>query len=106
MNDPMDFNGMLKQFRTIRKMAPIKDILKGIPGLGGHITDDALELVSDKEISRIEAIILSMTPQERREPDLLDVSRRQRIANGSGTSLRDVANLCGQLHQMRRGMRR
>jgi signal recognition particle subunit SRP54 len=104
----MDFNDMLKQFRMVKNLGSggIQKFLKMIPGLGGLIPNDALDRIGDKKICRIEAIILSMTPQERKDPDLLDVSRRQRIAAGAGVRLMDVGDLVAQLYAMRRGMRR
>lgn len=101
----LDFNDLLSQFRTIRKMGPIKNIMKMIPGLGSQIPEDALDKVNDKEINKIEAIILSMTPRERANPDLINGSRRRRVAAGSGTSVEQVNQLIKQLYEMRRGMK-
>jgi signal recognition particle subunit SRP54 len=104
----MDFNDMLSQYRMVKGLGSrwIASCLKMIPGLGGLLSKDALDKVHDKDICKIEAIILSMTPQERKDPDLLDVSRRQRIAAGAGVRLMDVGDLVAQLYAMRRGMRR
>ena len=101
----LDFNDLLSQFKTIRKMGPLKNVMKMIPGLSAAIPEDALDKVDDKEINKIEAIIYSMTPKERDNPDLLNGSRRRRIAAGSGTSVEQVNQLVKQLYDMRRGMK-
>ncbi|MFN8220953.1 MAG: signal recognition particle protein [Fimbriimonadales bacterium] len=101
----LDFHDMLSQFRTMRKMGPIKNVLKMIPGLGAQIPEDALDKVNDKQVNRIEAVILSMTPKERSNPDIINGSRRKRIAAGSGTSVEEVNNLIRQLYEMRKQMK-
>ncbi|MBX3119169.1 MAG: signal recognition particle protein [Fimbriimonadaceae bacterium] len=101
----LDFHDMLSQFKTIRKMGPIQNVLKMIPGLGAQIPEDALGKVNDKQINRIEAIILSMTAFERSNPDIINGSRRKRIATGSGTSVEEVNALLRQLYEMRKGMK-
>lgn len=101
----MDFHDMLSQFRTMRKMGPIKNVLKMIPGLGAQIPDEALEAVNDKKVNQVEAIILSMTSKERSNPDIINGSRRKRIAAGSGTSVEEVNNLIRQLYEMRKQMK-
>ncbi|MHC4476423.1 MAG: signal recognition particle protein [Planctomycetota bacterium] len=83
------FDDFLKQMQAVKKMGGIKDLLKMMPGMGG-LGD--LE-VDDGEIRQMEAIVYSMTAQERREPDLIDSSRRRRIAAGSGTEAHDVSGL-------------
>ncbi len=100
-----DFQDMLGQFRMIRKMGPIQNVLKMIPGLGSQIPEEALNGVDDGKIDRIEAIILSMTASERTNPDIINGSRRKRIAVGSGTSVEEVNGLVRQLHEMRKGMK-
>jgi signal recognition particle subunit SRP54 len=87
----------LKQLHAMKKMGSMKDILKMIPGLGSQIPAD----VDDSEIGRMEAIIQSMTVRERRNPDLIDGSRRRRIAKGSGTDQQDVSGLVKSFMQMR-----
>ncbi len=101
----MDFQDMLQQFKAIRKMGPIQNVLKMIPGLGAQLPEEALGKVNDKQINRIEAIILSMTPIERTNPDIINGSRRKRIATGSGTSVEEVNALIRQLYEMRKGMK-
>lgn len=100
-----DFNDMLMQFATMRRMGPIQNVLKMIPGLGAQIPQEALDGMNDKHVNRIEAIILSMTPRERSNPDLLNGSRRKRIAMGSGTKVEEVNSLIKQLYEMRRNMK-
>ncbi|MCX7798995.1 MAG: signal recognition particle protein [Fimbriimonadales bacterium] len=100
-----DFNDMLQQFRMVRKMGPLQNVLKMIPGLGAQIPEAELNKVDDRQLSRIEAIILSMTPDERRNPDIINGSRRRRVASGSGTSVEEVNNLVRQLYEMRRQMK-
>ncbi len=101
----VDFNDMLAQFKTMRKMGPIKNVLKMIPGLGAQLPEEAFDQISDKHINRIEAIIFSMTSKERSNPDIINGSRRKRIALGSGTSVEEVNALVKQLYDMRRGMK-
>ncbi len=100
-----DFNDMLQQFRMVRKMGPLQNVLKMIPGLGAQIPEAELNKVDDRQLSRIEAIILSMTPDERANPDIINGSRRKRVASGSGTSVEEVNNLVRQLYEMRRQMK-
>jgi signal recognition particle subunit SRP54 len=100
-----DFNDMLMQFKTVRKMGPIKNVLKMIPGLAAQIPEEALDNVNEGQVNRIEAIILSMTPKERSNPDIINGPRRKRIALGSGTSVEEVNNLVRQLYEMRRSMK-
>jgi signal recognition particle subunit SRP54 len=95
-----DFLGQLKQ---IRRMGPLTSILGMLPGVNSSMLKDAK--VDEKELDRIEAIILSMTPQERRLPHLIKGSRRLRIAKGSGTSVQQVNQLIKQFAQMRKVMK-
>ncbi|MGV3617162.1 MAG: signal recognition particle protein [Fimbriimonas sp.] len=100
-----DFDFMLQQFRMMRKMGPLKNVMKMIPGLSTHLPEEALDAVDDKQVNRIEAIILSMTAKERTNPDIINGSRRKRIAAGSGTSVEEVNHLIRQLYEMRRTMK-
>jgi signal recognition particle subunit SRP54 len=95
-----DFLGQLK---AIRKMGPLTSLLGMIPGLAGHQLQNMK--VDERELDRIQAIILSMTPEERRRPELINGSRRLRIARGSGTTVQHVNRLVKQFGQMRRVMR-
>jgi signal recognition particle subunit SRP54 len=93
----------LKQLKTIRRMGPLQSILGMMPGLAGHQLSQMK--VDERELDRVEAIILSMTPDERRRPELIKGSRRLRIARGSGTSVQAVNQLVKQFDQMRKLMR-
>src|SRR3982751_2185782 len=95
-----DFLGQLKK---IRRMGPLTSLLGMIPGLAGHQLSKMN--VDEKELDRVEAIVLSMTPYERRHPELIKGSRRLRIARGSGTTVQQVNQLVKQLEQMRKLMR-
>jgi signal recognition particle subunit SRP54 len=93
----------LKQLKTLRRMGPLQSILGMLPGLSGQQLSQMK--VDEREIDRVEAIILSMTPEERRRPELIKGSRRLRIAKGSGTSVQQVNQLVKQFDQMRKLMR-
>jgi signal recognition particle subunit SRP54 len=93
----------LDQLRTIRRMGPLTSLLGMIPGLGGAQLQNMK--VDERELDRIQAIILSMTPEERRRPELIKGSRRLRIARGSGTSVQQVSRLIKQFGQTRKIMR-
>ena len=84
------FDDFLKQMQAVKKMGGMKDMLKMLPGAGGKLGDMDIE---DGEIKQMEAIVYSMTARERREPELIDLSRRRRIAAGSGTGPNDVSGL-------------
>jgi signal recognition particle subunit SRP54 len=93
----------LKQLKTIRRMGPLQSILGMMPGLAGQQLSNMK--VDERELDRVEAIILSMTPEERRRPELIKGSRRLRIAKGSGTNVQAVNQLVKQFDQMRKLMR-
>jgi signal recognition particle subunit SRP54 len=93
----------LDQLKRLRKMGPLTSILGMIPGLAGHQLSKLQ--VDDRELDRVEAIILSMTPYERRHPEAIKGSRRLRIARGSGTSVQQVNQLVKQFGEMRKMMR-
>ena len=101
----LDFNDMLQTFRMMKKMGPMKNILKMVPGLAAAVPEEALDAINDKDTGRIEAIILSMTPKERSNPDIINGSRRKRIAAGAGTTVEEVNNLLKQFYGSRRGMK-
>ena len=101
-----DLNDMLEQFRSLRRMGPLSDVLGMIPGLNAIRGANNIQNVDEKRVSQVEAIILSMTPQERANPKILNGSRRRRIANGSGTSPSQVNQLLGQYRQMQKMMKR
>ncbi|MFM2105537.1 MAG: signal recognition particle protein [Chloroflexota bacterium] len=95
---------MLEQLQQVQRLGPIGQVLSMIPGLGG-MAKEAEAAVDRGELRRVEAIIRSMTPRERRDPDVLNASRRRRIAAGSGTTLPDVNRLVKQFGEMQRLMK-
>lgn len=97
-----DFDDFLKQMEQIKKMGNMKDLLGMIPGVGKAIKDVDID---DDSLKPIEAIIKSMTPTERANPELLNGSRKTRIASGSGTSIQEVNQLLKQFDQMRKMMK-
>ena len=97
-----DFDDFLGQIQQIKKMGNIKDLAGMIPGVGKAIKDVD---IPDDAFKSIEAIIQSMTPKERQNPDILNMSRKQRIAKGSGTDIQEVNRLIKQFDQMRKMMR-
>ena len=97
-----DFNDFLKQIQQIKKMGNIKDLAAMIPGVGKALKNVDID---DNAFKSIEAIIYSMTPAERQKPELLNTSRRQRIAKGSGTKVEDVNRLLKQFDQTRKMMK-
>src|SRR5262245_18469520 len=99
-----DFEDFLSAMQQMRKLGPLQQILAMIPGMGQIARDE--ELVSEKQLKQIEAIIFSMTRQERRNPDIIKGRRKERIAKGSGTKLQDVTALVGQFKQMQRMMKK
>ncbi|MBL8065720.1 MAG: signal recognition particle protein [Chthonomonadaceae bacterium] len=101
----MDFNDFLQQMRMVRKMGPIKNVIKLLPGMATALPEGALDSFDERQIDRIQAIVLSMTPKERQNPDIINGSRRKRIARGSGTSQEEVNRLIEQFYQMRKGMK-
>jgi signal recognition particle subunit SRP54 len=98
-----DLDDFLDQLKKIRRMGPLTSILGMLPGLAGHQLSKMK--VDEKEFDRIEAIILSMTREERRRPDIVNGKRRKRIAAGSGTSVQQVSQLIKQFGEMRKLMR-
>ncbi|MCB9865762.1 MAG: signal recognition particle protein [Phycisphaerales bacterium] len=95
----LTLDDFLAQMKKLQKMGSMKDILKKLPGFGGGAAADMN--VDDGEIKRMEAIVLSMTPKERKNPAVIDTSRRRRIARGSGTDPQDVSGLVKSFAQMR-----
>lgn len=96
-----DFNDFLEQLQQIRKMGNVKDLLGMIPGMGKQIREMDID---DKQFVKIEAIIQSMTPDEREDPELLNGSRRKRLAQGSGNTITEVNQFIKQFEQMRKMM--
>ena len=102
MKNKFDFNDFMNQIQQIKKMGNFKDLASMIPGVGKAIRDVDID---DDAFKNIEAIIQSMTPKERANPDILNTSRRQRIAKGSGTNIQEVNRLLKQFDQTRKMMR-
>lgn len=101
MQNKMDLNDLLDQFQQVKKMGPIKGILSKIPGVKNVDDMDIDERIMDRNA----AIILSMTPQERAKPDIIDAKRRKRIAAGCGMKVEDVNRLLNQFRQMQKLMK-
>jgi signal recognition particle subunit SRP54 len=97
-----DLNDFLGQLEQIKKMGNVKDLMGMIPGMGKAMKDVDLD---NESFTPIESIIKSMTPGERANPDILNGSRRKRIATGSGTSVQEVNNLMKQFGDMRKMMK-
>ena len=97
-----DFNDFLAQIEQIKKMGNIKDLLGMIPGVGKAVKDMDID---DNAFKSVEAIIRSMTPKERANPDIINNSRKERIARGSGTTLQEVNRLMKQFEQIRKTMK-
>ena len=96
------FDDFLDQLQTVRRMGPIGNLIGMLPGAGAQLRGMK---VDERELDRVEAIVLSMTPEERRRPDLIKGSRRLRIAKGSGTTVQAVNQLVKQFEQMRKLMK-
>jgi signal recognition particle subunit SRP54 len=102
MKDQFDFNDFLAQLQQIKKMGNVKDLMGMIPGMGKAMKDVD---VPDDAFKSVEAIILSMTPKERANPGMLNTSRKNRIALGSGTNIQEVNKLMKQFDEMRKMMK-
>ncbi|MBA2383919.1 MAG: signal recognition particle protein [Actinobacteria bacterium] len=96
------FDDFLSAQRMLKKMGPVQGVLKLIPGLGNQLKDIDID---ERQLARVEAIVLSMTPKERSMPHLIDGSRRQRIAKGSGQTIQDVNKLLSARKQMEKMMK-
>jgi len=96
------FDDFLTSYRMLRKMGPLQGVLKLVPGLGKQM--QGLD-VDESQLARVEAIVLSMTPQERAMPHMISTQRRRRIAAGSGTTLHEVNKLMSARKQMAKMMK-
>ena len=96
-----DFNDFLAQFKMLRKMGPLENVLGMLPGVG-NVPGLSID---EKQLKRTEAIVLSMTSEERTRPDILNARRRQRIARGSGSTVTEVNDLIRRFDQMRKLMK-
>jgi len=103
MKGEFTFDDFLSSYKMLRRMGPLQGVLKMIPGLGKQM--EGLDQVDEGQLKRVEAIILSMTPHERRVPHVIDASRRKRIAGGSGTTLEQVNQLIDARKQMAKMMK-
>src|SRR5437588_6263847 len=103
MKGQFTFDDFLKSYKMLRRMGPLQGVLKLIPGLGKQL--DGLDQIDEKQLARVEAIVLSMTPQERQLPRLIDGRRRLRIARGSGTTFQQVNQLLEARKQMEKMMK-
>ena len=98
-HNDFDLNDLLDQFQQIKKMGPLKQVLGMLPGMGNQLKDVDID---DKQLVRVESIIYSMTPAEREDPDIINASRKKRIAKGSGMQVEDVNRLLKQYEQMKK----
>ena len=96
-----DFNDFLSQFKMLRRLGPLENVIGMLPGMS-NLKNFSID---EKQLKRVEAIVLSMTPGERKNPDVLNARRRQRIARGSGTSVTEVNTLLQRFGQMRKMMK-
>ncbi len=93
-----------EQLQTMKRMGPLSQLLEMLPGVGSAIRRQDIQ-IDDRELKKVEAIILSMTPEERQHPEIIKGSRRRRIAAGSGTTVADVNALLNQFNQMQKMMK-
>jgi signal recognition particle subunit SRP54 len=100
LSNRFDLEIYLNQLQTVRKMGPLGELMKAIPGMGGMKLPEPEE--GERKMDRVQAIIQSMTREERRDPALLNGSRRRRIARGSGTSVQEVNQMLKDYEQMRK----
>ncbi len=104
-NNEFDLEDFLAQMKMIKNMGPMENMLEMIPGMGKAMKQMEGKVNLDKELSKIEAIIFSMTKEERRKPEILNASRRRRIANGSGTKVQDINQFMKQYLEMKKMMK-
>ena len=97
-----DLNDFLHQFKLLRRMGPLENVLGMLPGMD-KLKDSSID---ERQLKRVEAIVLSMTPKERARPDILNARRRQRVARGSGSTVSEVNNLLLRFNQMRKMMKK
>jgi signal recognition particle subunit SRP54 len=104
MKGEFDLEDFLDQMRQMKKMGPLSQLLDMIPGFG-RMSKEIAPDVTDKQMKQIEAIISSMTREERRRPDIINANRKRRIARGSGTTVQDINELLSQFKQIQRMMK-
>ncbi|HUZ16304.1 MAG TPA: signal recognition particle protein [Gaiellaceae bacterium] len=103
MQGEFTFDDFLSSYKMLQRMGPLQGVLKMIPGMGKQL--EGLDQVDERQLKRVEGIILSMTPHERRVPHAIDMSRRTRIAAGSGTTVEQVSQLLESRKQMAKMMK-
>jgi len=103
MQGEFTFDDFLSSYKMLQRMGPLQGVLKMIPGMGKQL--EGLDQVDERQLKRVEGIILSMTPHERRVPHVIDMSRRKRIAAGSGTAVEQVSQLLESRKQMAKMMK-
>jgi signal recognition particle subunit SRP54 len=101
LSDRFTLDDFLKQLRAIRKMGSLGDLMGHLPGVPAGLADQ----IDEKALHRTEAVVLSMTPAERRRPEMIDPGRKRRIARGSGTAVDVVSKMLKQFDQMRKMMK-
>ena len=101
----LDLEDFLEQIQKLKNMGPLGQILDMIPGMSKIKSDIDADAIGDEQVKKVESIIYSMTPYERRKPDVIGGSRRRRIALGSGTTAQDVNKLLNQFRQMQKLMK-
>lgn len=97
-----DLEDFLEQMQQLKKMGPLQQVMEMIPGMGGAKMPALDEVATEKQMKHIEAIIRSMTPEERQNPNILEGRRKKRIAAGSGTSVQEINQLLNQFRQMQK----
>ncbi len=105
-NNNFDLEDFLSQMKMMKKMGPMENVLGMLPGMGSQLKKMEGKVDMDKELKRIEAIICSMTKKERRNPEILNASRRRRIALGSGTEVKDINTFINQYLQMKKMLKK
>ena len=101
-----DLEDLRDQLKSLRKMGPLQQVLEMVPGMGAMLPKGGVDETQERQLRRMAACIDSMTPQERRHPQVLNGSRKRRIAKGSGTSVEEINRLLRQYGQMRKLMKR
>jgi signal recognition particle subunit SRP54 len=99
-----DLEDFRQQLREVKKMGPLSQILDMIPGFS-RISQQVSPEITDDQLKRVEAIVNSMTLEERHDPRIINASRKRRIAQGSGTTVQEINKLLGQFRQMQRMMK-
>src|SRR6478736_4534766 len=103
MQGEFSFDDFLSSYKMLRRMGPLQGVLKMIPGMGKQL--EGLDQVDESQLKRVEGMILSMTPDERRVPHVIDMSRRNRIAAGAGVAVEQVSQLLESRKQMAKMMK-